>query len=213
MNCKIAAAILWSIVAVSTVQAGTIRNLGVVGATYSIPEPSILADLQGQVAKNNHAKQQWHEQIKTYQPGELYNLPQATTDRTYQVDMTYTLNRDLTDADGKLIYPKGYTFNPLNYIDFPGAIIVIDGANPNQVAWFKQTPYAENHQMKLLITDGLAPELIQTLQRPVFYLTEDIARRLQLQAVPSLIFQREKMMHVHEIKLSDKQQQGPYDEK
>ncbi|WP_319549527.1 hypothetical protein [Desulfogranum marinum] len=213
MNCRIATAIICSIVAVSSAQAGTITNLGVVGTTYPIAESDILAELRGQVAKNNHARKQWCEQIKTYQPADLHNLPLATTDRTFQVDMTYSLNRDLTDADGKLIYPKGYTFNPLDYINFPGCILVIDGADPEQVAWFKQTPYAENHQVKLLITEGMAPELIQTLQRPVFYLTEDIAKRLQLQAVPSLIFQREKMMHVQEIKLSDEQQQGPDDEK
>lgn len=206
MNYKIAVAIICSIVAQGPTLAGTIINLGVVGTTYPIAEPDMLAELQGQVAKNNHARKQWHEQIKTYQPADLHNLPRATTDRTFQVDMTYTLNRDLTDADGKLIYPKGYSFNPLDYINFPGGIVVIDGADPEQVAWFKQTPYAENHQMKLLITDGLAPELIQTLQRPVFYLTEDIAKRLQLKAVPSLIFQREKRMHVQEINLTDEQQ-------
>ncbi len=206
MNYKIAVAIICSIVVQDPSQAGTIIKLGVVGTTYSIAEPDMLSQLQGQVAKNDHARKQWLEQIKTYQPADLHNLPQATTDRTFQVDMTYTLNRDLTDADGKLIYPKGYSFNPLDYINFPGGIVVIDGAAPEQVAWFKQTPYAENHQMKLLITDGLAPELIQILQRPVFYLTKDIAKRLQLKAVPSLIFQRGKRMHVQEINLTDEQQ-------
>lgn len=208
MNCKIAAIIIIAIAAVNSAQGRTITYLGVVGTTYPIVEPDMLADLQKQVLRNKEARKQWVEQIKTYQPADLQALPQATADRTYQVDMTYTLSRNLTDADGKTIYPKGYSFNPLNYINFPGGIVVIDGGAPAQVEWFKQTPYAENHQVKLLITDGLALELIETLQRPVFYLTEDIASRLQLQAVPSLIFQQGNRMLVREIKPTKEKQEA-----
>jgi len=208
VSCKIAAILIAASVVAGPAQGQTITNLGVVGTTYPIAEPDMLADLQEQVRRNKEARKQWVEQIKTYQPADLQALPQATADRTYQVDMTYTLNRNLTDADGKIIYPKEYSFNPLNYINFPGSIVVIDGGNPAQVKWFKQTPYADNHQVKLLITDGLAPELIETLQRPVFYLTEDIASRLQLQAVPSLIFQQGNRMLVREIKPTKEQQEA-----
>ncbi|MCP3867839.1 MAG: hypothetical protein GY703_07040, partial [Gammaproteobacteria bacterium] len=107
MNCRIAAAIIASIVAVSPAQAGTITDLGVVGTTYPIAEPDMLAELQGQTASNEHTRKQWIEEVRTFQPTNLHKLPPATADRVYQVDMTYTLNRNRTDADGKIIYPKG----------------------------------------------------------------------------------------------------------
>ena len=32
----------------------------------------------------------------------------------------------MTDSEGKVLYPKGYTFNPLNYLSFSGGLVVID---------------------------------------------------------------------------------------
>jgi len=37
--------------------------------------------------------------------------------------MTYTLKEDITGADGKVIYPKGYQYNPMEYM-FMRRIIV-----------------------------------------------------------------------------------------
>ncbi len=58
--------------------------------------------------------------------------------------------------------------------------MVIDGADPLQIKWFKNTPYADNHQARLLLSDGYASQLIRQLKRSVFYLTSDIAERLHL---------------------------------
>ncbi len=190
----------------SPAQGKVITNLGAAGMTYPVVEPGMLADVQKQVLQNKEVREQWVERIKSYQPADLQKLPRAVTDRTYTVDMTYTLNSDLTDANGKITYPSGYSFNPLDYINLPGGIVVIDGDNPDEVEWFKQSPYADNHQIKLLISDGLALDLIDTLQRPVFYLTEDMASRLQLKAVPALIFQQGNRMLVREIKLAREQE-------
>ena len=137
--------------------------------------------------------------IKNYQPANLFALPRATADRTFLVDMTYTLDRDLVDADGKIIYPRGYTFNPLDYTGLSGGLVIIDGDDPAQVKWFMTSPYLENHRARLLLSNGHAAELITRLQRPVFYLTDDIGRRLRLAAVPSVVIQQGDRMQVREI--------------
>ncbi len=47
----------------------------------------------------------------------------------------------------------------------------------------------------------------EQLKRPVFYLTGDIAKRLQLSAVPSIVVQKEHQMLVQEIVVpQDKQE-------
>jgi len=83
-----------------------IKNLGVVGETYPIVEPDVVVELKEQAAKTKKLSgDEFREQMKSYQPEDLHHLPRATMNRTFLVDMTYTLDRDLLDGDGKVIYP------------------------------------------------------------------------------------------------------------
>ncbi|MBU1413935.1 hypothetical protein KKC22_20670 [Myxococcota bacterium] len=201
MTCKALCIVIFTLCVATVVQA-TIKNLGTVGKTYPVIEPDILVELQQQaIQKGALSQEQMLERMRNYQPKQLYKLPRATADKTFLVNMTYTLDRDLADAQGKVIYPRGYTFNPLDYTTLPGDIVVIDGDDPQQMKWFKTSPYFKNHQARLLISNGHAFDLVEQLQRPVFYLTDDIARRLQLGAVPSLVIQQGDKMQVREFYL------------
>jgi conjugal transfer pilus assembly protein TraW len=188
------------LIAGSSARAAVVHDLGTFGETYPVQEPDIIAELQQKAARAHDPA--LFERMKTYQPPELHQLPPAKVDRTFLVDMTYTLDRDITDADGRVVYPRGYTFNPLDYISFPGGLVIINAEDPSQVKWFTSSPYFKNHQARLLISGGLAADLIETLQRPVYYLTEDIAERLQLTAVPSLVIQHEDRLQVREFYLA-----------
>ena len=95
----------------------------------------------------------------------------------------------------------GVPFNPLRFVSLSGALVVIDGSDPEQVAWFKDSPYGANHRALLLLSGGLAAALRDELQRPVAYLTEDIARRLQLRAVPSIVVERDNQLVIREVSL------------
>jgi conjugal transfer pilus assembly protein TraW len=188
-----------------------INNLGVVGETYPIAEPDVVAELKEATAiKNRFRDDEFFERMKIYQPEDLHHLSRATRDRTFLVDMTYTLERDLLDGDGKVIYPKGFTFNPLDYVSFSGGMLVIDGSDPTQVRWFTKTPYVNNHRVRLLLSGGYAYNLIEELKRSVFYLTDEIADRLQLAAAPSLVIQKGDKLQVREILVPE---EGRHDNK
>jgi len=175
-------------------------NLGTVGETYPVVEPDVVAELQqGAAIRDAKDKLPLSLQMKIYQPVNLYALPHATADRSFLVDMNYTLGQDLLDGEGKVLYPKGYTFNPLDFVSFPGGLVVIDGEDPLQIDWFKKTPYASNYRARLLLSDGSVFKLIRQLKRPMFYLTSDMAKRLRLTAVPSIVMQKENKMLVQEV--------------
>lgn len=201
MNCKVAITIIiiLLVLSVTQTQAMSIKNLGVMGETYPIVESDILAELKKQANQKQPTRKEILEKIKTYQPSNMQRLPGAKTNRTFLVDMTYTFEKDIVDANGNIIYPKGYTFNPLDYFSFPGGMVVIDGDDPDQIKWFKKSPYFENHQARLLLSGGYAHNLVEQFKRPVFYLTNVIAKRLQLAAVPSVIVQQGKKLQVREV--------------
>jgi conjugal transfer pilus assembly protein TraW len=211
VNCKFfflltAIFIVWS----ANQAFGMIKNLGVVGETYPIAESDVVAELKEEAARKNHfGDDEFLERMKTYQPENLHHLPRATRDRTFLVDMTYTLDRDLLDGDGKVIYPRGFTFNPLDYVSFSGGMLVIDGSDPTQVKWFTKTPYVNNHRVRLLLSGGYAYNLIEELKRSVFYLTDEIAGRLHLSAAPALIIQKGDRLQVREFLVPE----GEHDEK
>jgi len=111
----------------------------------------------------------------------------------------------LVDGNGKIIYPRGFTFNPLDYVSFPGGLLVIDWDDPSQIKWFWQTPYANDRRVRLLLAGGYAYKAIEQLKRSVFYLTDEIAERLQLAAAPSLILQKDTMLQVREFHVPEEE--------
>ncbi len=183
--------------------ATAIKDLGTVGATYPVVEPDLVTELKNEAIRQHTARDtaQPQDQLKMYQPANLHTLPHVTTDRTFLVNMNYTVTQDVVDGEGTILYPRGFTFNPLDYLRFPGGLVVIDGTDPLHIKWFQNTDYAKNHQARLLLSDGSAYELSRQLKRSVFYLTSDIAKRLQLAAVPSVVVQEDRNVRVHEIKV------------
>ena len=180
-------------------RAGEIVQLEPVGPTSAVIESDLAEELR-QRAVNVDVEQLRSAQAR-YQPANLQALPRATKDTTTRVDLTHTLEQDLIDAQGTILYPAGFTFNPLRYVSLTSALVVIDGSDPEQVAWFKGSPYGSNRRALLLLSGGLAVALRDELRRPVAYLTEDIARRLQLRAVPSVVVERDNQLVIREVSL------------
>ena len=180
-------------------RAGEIVRLEPVGPTSAVVETDLGDELR-QRAINVDVEQLRSAQAQ-YQPANLHALPRATKDTSTVVDLTHTLEQDLIDAQGTILYPRGFTFNPLRYVSLTGALVVIDGSDPEQVAWFKGSPYGSNRRALLLLSGGLAAALRDELRRPVAYLTEDIARRLQLRAVPSVVVERDNQLMIREVSL------------
>ena len=180
-------------------------NLGTVGTTYEIVEKDALIALQERARQVNwnkvFSREKTEKLIKKYRPKNLVFLPRAEKDNTFHVDMTYTLDFDIPDGKGGILYPRGYTFNPLEYVQMPTILVVIDGDEPDQVGWFKQSPYDKDIKTMLLLTKGSYAEISKELHRPVFYADKRIIDRLNLKAVPSVVYQDGLFMKVKEIAL------------
>lgn len=183
-----------------TAHTASAKNLGSIGNTYTVVESDLIEEIKANIDHDKLAKAM-AEYRKPYKPKDIYPLPVATADRTFSPDMTYTLDHDIKGADGEIFYQQGLTWNPLDYVTLSGGLVVINGEDASQVEWFKTSPYAENHRVKLLLSAGYANELRDRLKRPVYYLTELIARRFQLAAVPCVILQEGRQMMVREVKI------------
>ncbi len=206
-NDKIIIMVLISIAFSAHAFAG-IKKLGVMGQIYPIAELDALHEIRIKAAGIDWGKMiqspENLKKLKNYRPKDVPKLPRAIHNRTFLVDMTYTLDFDIPNGKGGILYPAGYTFNPLDYIDYPRTLVVFDADDSEQMQWMETSGYAKDLNTRLLITDGTYFEVRSRIKRHVFFAMPAIVKRFQLQAVPSVIRQKGDKMEVKEIAIVSK---------
>jgi len=182
--------------------------------TYPIAEPDLLEEVKGRIPQAIEELKkkipELREKVKNYVPPDTVSLPPAERDYSYTVALSYTLPFDIprVDRNGNVIgilYPRGYSFNPLDYIGFdPPTLIVFNGDRREEVEWVRKNWLNKPNSM-LIITEGKWLDLDKQLGRPVFYLPRVMAERLRLKYTISVIYRDRKnrslmRIDVHSIK-------------
>ena len=181
-----------------SVSVASAQDLGIVGRVYPIKERDALEEMESRAAKVDWKKESAKVKPENYRPENSVSLPRASKDRSFLVDMTYTLTMDIPDNKGGILYPKGYTFNPLDYIPFNKVMIFINGDDKDQVAWLKKSPYMNQLNASVSLTEGSALKLGEKLGRQLFYSSAVMVDRFKLVAVPSVVRREGRMMIVEE---------------
>ena len=175
-------------------------NLGTVGATYGIAEKDALFEIEERAKGVDWGKVIRRKPMEDYGgPEDQVHLPRALRDRAFSVDLTYTLQMDIPDGKGGILYPRGYAFNPLDYVAFSKTLVVINGNDPEQVKWFASSEFKGRIGVMLILTEGRYGRLEKKLDVPLFYADTRIVERLELAAVPSIVRQEGRVMVVHEV--------------
>ncbi|MDA8086733.1 MAG: hypothetical protein M0Z75_08545 [Nitrospiraceae bacterium] len=193
------------LVPASSLEASTSTFVGRAGATYPVAEKDALSELMHKVRQVDWKKQLagLKQSALSYEPPDLARLPRAKHDRMFTVDPTYTLTFEIPDGKGGILYPKGYTFNPLDYVGLPDVFVFIDGGDKKQMEWFMRSPYAKESNVMIFLTGGSYLQLSKKLKRPVFYATDQITRRFRLKAVPAALFQQGRFLEVKEFEIKN----------
>lgn len=180
------------------------KDLGKYGATYPVVEQDAIAQLKKAIAKYDWEKfkRKQKEKIKNFMPKDLVDLPAAGENKVFHVDMTYTLKEDIAGTDGKVIYPKGYQYNPMEYVFMRRIIVFINGRDEKQIQWYKQSPYPADMRTMLLITDGSYLDIRKKLHTStVYYANREIIERMGIKALPSVAVQKGTQLEVREYSL------------
>ena len=179
------------------------KVVGKEGTTYPIRERSFQEVINERVEQFNFDAWKHDQQLrvsdnanKFRQADAVSNLPAARTGQAYRVDLTYKLPYDIKDIQGNVIYPSGFTYNPLELMAKKGmglstVVVVLNGENENELKWF-QNKFSdlEPGDITLLITDGYAIELAGKLNRRVQYLPKLLKERFVIKETPSVVVQR-----------------------
>lgn len=181
----------------------TVKTLPAVGATYEIAEKDGLTEIEDRAKAVDWSKALPQiSQVKTFQPSNLDAVPRAKIARIFLVDMTYTLERDIPDGKGGVLYPKGYKLNPFDAMPFDMTLVLIDGDDRDQIEWLAASPLLNDPKIRILATGGSSRELTEKFKRPVSYADNRLTKRFRVEAVPAIIQAQGKFIQVEEVKVA-----------
>jgi len=171
-----------------------------IGRTWLIVEPDALAEIEAKVAalpKNLGPKFGPRSRWSALKSA---SLAPAMATRRRSVVPFYTLDMDVTLPDGRVLYPKGFTFNPLTYVSLPQRLVIVHAA---ELGWALKTA-APTDWILLAAGAGAAADPIalgEKAGRPLFILEERVKDRLGLTVAPVIVRQVGQKLELTEIRL------------
>lgn len=182
------------------------KDYGTHGPVWEIAEPNLLEVIQARLSamdesgEINAMRDEMQETTRAYvnRPRPVLGLLPAEEPRSYEVDLSITLERDLMDHRGQVFARAGTRINPLDYSHYNQRIVVFDGDDPDQVAF----ALSEGNELDtlLVLTNGAPLELMRAHGRRFFFDQDgQITSRFQITRLPSVITRSNRVMVVEEV--------------
>jgi conjugal transfer pilus assembly protein TraW len=184
---------------------------GVIGPTYEISEPNLLTFIEQRLREKEASGElrRMEEQARdrgiatVRQPAPVEGLSATQTKRSFYFDPSYTLERNILDAQGRLMFPAGTRANPLNIVSLPQRLLFFDARDPRQVAQARALIARYDGRVKPILTGGSYLELMQRWQVPVYYDQFGLlTRKLGIRQVPALVSQEGQRLRIDELEVS-----------
>lgn len=171
-----------------------------IGRTWTIAEPDALSEIESCASHVPDMAQAFGPRSR-WSAMKAAALRDATRSQVREIVPFYTLDREIRLPDGKLLYAKGYTFNPLAYVSLPQRLIIVQ---PRDLAWALQD--AKPADLILLAAAGTYEPssadpiaLGERYGRPLFLLEERVKTRLGLTVAPVIVRQIGQRLELAEI--------------
>jgi conjugal transfer pilus assembly protein TraU len=160
------------------------------GKTYEITESDALVEINDKAKAFKGIK---GIDIKQTTAFKGYPLPKVSEPKERLVSPFYTLEFDVTDKAGRVIYPRGFTYNVAEYVQLPFRVVVF---SEDQLEFI--IPMLKPSDI-LLLSEGDILEVKKKLDANLFYLDGRLAERLYVENVPSIVSQVGVQYRIHEL--------------
>jgi conjugal transfer pilus assembly protein TraW len=186
------------------------EDLGVIGPTYDIVERDLIEAIKdrfrhmektGELAKmQEEYKRKVLDAVERPRP--VRGIRPTDTARTFYIDPTWTLDRNVADDKGRILYPAGTQVNPFDYAPMTQLLLFFDGGVKQQVAFAKRFIAESQARVKPIMIGGEPLKLMRLWKREVFYDQGGaLSKRFMLQQSPAVVSQEGKSLRVDEIRL------------
>ena len=185
-------------------------DLGTLGPTYGIAEPHLLNFIEQRLRDKERsgelqrlmqeAQSRGIDAVKRPQP--VAGLRATEGPRTFYVDPTFTLDRNVVDAQGRLLFAAGTRKNPLEVVSLSKRLLFFDARDPRQVARARELIASYGGKVKPILTGGSYLDLMKAWRVAVYFDQQGtLTRRFGIQQVPALVSQEGQRLRVDEVRL------------
>lgn len=197
----IAAATCWALGAQAT-------NLGTIGPTYPVAEKNLLDVIMARLrAKEASGELKRHEQeardraaYAVNNPRPVDGLLRAQAARTFYFDPTFTLQSNVVDGAGAILFPAGTRKNPLEVVSLSKHLLFFDARDPGQVARARELIEHYQGKVKPILVGGSYLDLMKRWNKPVFYDQDGtLVRKFGIAAVPAIVSQEGQRLRIDEV--------------
>ena len=185
-------------------------DLGTIGPIYEIAEPHLLAFIEQRLREKERsgelqrlaemARARGIEAVR--QPPPVEGLRTTERPRTFYVDPSFTLDRNITDPQGRLLFAAGTRKNPLEVVSLSRHLLFFDARDPRQVKHARELSGRYADRIKPILTGGSYLDLMKAWRVPVYYdQSGTLTRRFGIRQVPALVSQDGLRLRVDELGL------------
>jgi conjugal transfer pilus assembly protein TraW len=173
------------------------------GNIYPIKEHDAFEELKSKAEQIDvsQIRTELINSAKKFVPPDLVYVPKAKKNYVYYINPEYTLPFDIPKVDSQgnvtgVLYPKGYKFNPLDYIKgIIPPLVIFNGYDKYEVQWVKRFVKQNQNAMLLTVTPSWK-SVSEELKMPVFYLKKIIAERFKIKNTISVVTAEDRMIKV-----------------
>lgn len=187
-------------------------DAGTIGPTYDIAEPHLLHMIEqrlrakeraGEMAKlMEQARARGTDAVQHPEP--VTAIHATTSPRTFYVDPSYTLERNVLGSQGELLFPAGTRFNPLDVVTLSRHLLFFDARDSRQVHRARELMARYQGRVKAILTGGSYLDLMKAWRLPVYYDQQGLlVHKLGITQVPAIVSQEGRRLRIDEVKVND----------
>ena len=200
------------LLAVTLVIPGLARasDLGTIGPVYPIQEPHLLDFIRQRLQEKERSGElkKLEEQARARgidavtHPQPVAGIKLAETARTFYFDPTFTLDRNVLDDKGKLLFPAGTRKNPLEIVALSKHLLFFDARDKRQVTRARELIAFYRGRVKPILVGGSYLDLMKSWRAPVYYDQQGVlTHRLGITQVPAIVSQEGLRLRIDELVL------------
>lgn len=185
-------------------------DLGTIGPTYGITEPHLLNFIEQRLRDKERsgelqrlmqdAQARGIDAVK--RPAPVPDLRATVTARTFYVDPSFTLDRNIVDAQGRLMFAAGLRKNPLDVVSLSKQLLFFDARDSRQVTRARELIARYDGKVKPILTGGSYLDLMKAWRVPVYFDQQgSLTRRFGIRQVPALVSQEGLRLRIDEVAL------------
>ena len=186
------------------------EDLGAIGPTYEITERDLIEVIKdkfrrmertGELARmQDDYKRRVIDGIEHPRP--IPGVRPTETSRTFYIDPSWTLDRNVVDEKGRVLFLAGTKVNPFDYDRMSKALLFFDARYKAQVEFAKRFMAESRVPVKPILVGGEPMKLMREWKREVFFDQDGaLTQRFSITQSPAVVTQEGRRLRVDEIRL------------